>query len=89
MLFRSLKAELDLNALHANRFEVYGISNSKATPEEKAEAMRGFIRDVAPLLRDGTIKPMVDKVFAFNQLPEAKSYVESNAMVGKVVVKIR
>jgi NADPH:quinone reductase-like Zn-dependent oxidoreductase len=84
-----LKAELDLNALHANRFEVYGISNSKATPEEKAEAMRGFIRDVAPLLRDGTIKPMVDKVFAFNQLPEAKSYVESNAMVGKVVVKIR
>lgn len=84
-----LKAEIDLNALHANRFEVYGISNSKATADEKAEAMRGFIRDVAPLIRDGRIKPVVDKVFAFDQLAEAKKYVESNAMVGKVIVKIR
>ena len=84
-----LKAEIDLNALHANRFEVYGISNSKATAAEKAEAMRGFIRDVAPLIRDGRIKPVVDKVFAFDQLAEAKKYVESNAMVGKVIVKIR
>ena len=84
-----LKAEIDLNALHANRFEVYGISNSKATADEKAEAMRGFIRDVAPLIRDGRIKPVVDKVFAFDHLAEAKKYVESNAMVGKVIVKIR
>jgi NADPH:quinone reductase-like Zn-dependent oxidoreductase len=84
-----LKAEIDLKELHANRFEVYGISNSKATAEEKAEAMRGFIRDVAPLLRDGRIKPVVDKVFPFDQLPAAKAYVETNAMVGKVVVKIR
>ena len=84
-----LKAEIDLNALHANRFEVYGISNSKATAEEKAEAMRCFIRDVAPMLNDGRITPVVDKVFAFDQLPEAKKYVESNAMVGKVVVRVQ
>jgi integrase len=52
--------------LHANRFEVYGVSNSKATAEEKAEAMRCFIRDVAPMLADGRIVPVVDKVFAFD-----------------------
>ena len=38
-----LKAEIDLNALHANRFEVFGISGSRATVEEKAEAMRCFM----------------------------------------------
>ena len=84
-----LKAEIDLNALHANRFEVYGISNSKATVEEKAEAMRCFKRDVAPMLQDGRITPVVDKVFAFDQLPAAKQYVESDAMVGKVVVRVQ
>jgi NADPH:quinone reductase-like Zn-dependent oxidoreductase len=84
-----LKAEIDLNALHANRFEVFGISNSRATVEEKADAMRNFIRDVAPMLRDGRISPVVDKVFAFDQIAEAKKYVESNAMVGKVVVRVQ
>jgi NADPH:quinone reductase-like Zn-dependent oxidoreductase len=84
-----LKAEIDLSALHANRFEVYGISNSKMTAPERADAMRNFIRDVLPMLNDGRITPVVDKVFAFDQLAEAKKYVESNAMVGKVVVRVQ
>jgi hypothetical protein len=83
------KAEIDLNALHANRFEVYGVSNSRATVEEKALAMKHFIKDVLPLLQDGRITPVVDKVFAFDQLPEAKKYVETNAQLGKVVVRIQ
>ena len=84
-----LKAEIDLNALHANRFEVYGVSNSKATTEEKGEAMRCFIRDVAPMLNDGRIVPVVDKVFAFDDLASAKKYVESDAQMGKVVVRVQ
>ena len=84
-----LKAEIDLNALHANRFEVYGVSNSKATTEEKGEAMRCFIRDVAPMLSDGRIVPVVDKVFAFDDLASAKKYVESDAQMGKVVVRVQ
>ncbi len=84
-----LKAEIDLTALHANRFEVYGVSNSKATVEEKAEAMRCFVRDVAPMLNDGRIVPVVDKVFAFDKIDDAKKYVESDAQMGKVVVRVQ
>jgi len=51
--------------------------------------MRCFIRDVAPMLNDGRITPVVDKVFAFDELPAAKKYVEANAMVGKVVVRVQ
>ena len=83
------KAEIDLTALHANRFEVYGVSNSKMTVEERADAMRGFIRDVLPMLNDGRITPVVDKVFAFDQLPAAKQYMESDAQMGKVVVRVQ
>jgi NADPH2:quinone reductase len=83
------KAEIDLTALHANRFEVYGVSNSKMTTEERADVMRNFTHDVLPMLNDGRIVPVVDKVYAFDQLPAAKQYMESDAQMGKVVVRVQ
>ena len=83
-----LKAEIDLGAVHLNRFEIFGISNAKLTPEEKAQAARGFARDVLPAFADGRLAPLVDRVFAFDELPAAKAYMESNAMVGKIVVRV-
>jgi NADPH2:quinone reductase len=82
-----LKAEIDLAAVHANRYEIFGISNAKLTVEERAQAMRGFVRDVLPAIADGRITPLVDRVFAFDELPAAKACMESNAMVGKIVVR--
>ena len=58
------------------------------TPEERAEAWRGFVREVLPALADGRIAPVIDKVFAFGDLPAAKAYVDSDAQLGKVVVRI-
>ena len=85
----SLKAEIDLSAVHVNRFEIFGISNAKLTPEERAAATRGFVRDVVPALADGRIVPVIDRVFAFDELPAAKACMESNAMVGKIVVRVQ
>lgn len=34
------------------------------------------------------LKPVVDKVFAFEQAPEAFEYLKSQKHVGKVVVKV-
>ena len=48
----------------------------------------GFIRDLLPGFAEGKITPIVDKVFPFHELPAAKAYVESNAQMGKVVVKM-
>ena len=47
-----------------------------------------FVRDVLPGFADGRIVPVIDKVFPFNELPAAKAYVETNAQLGKVVVKM-
>lgn len=81
-------AEIDLSAVHANRFELYGVSNAKVTPAERAEATRGFVRDILPAIESGRIAPVVDRVFSFDELPRAKEHMESNAMVGKIVVKV-
>jgi NADPH2:quinone reductase len=82
------KAEIDLNAVHVRRLEVFGVSNAQLSVEGKSEAARGFKRDVLPALLDGRIAPLVDKVYSFDELPAAKERMDSSAMVGKIVVKI-
>ena len=81
-------ADIDLSAVHANRFEIFGISNAKMTGEERAEAARAFKRDILGPYTERRMAPLVDRVFAFDELPAAKQHMESNAMTGKVVVKI-
>ena len=81
-------ADIDLSAVHTNRFEIFGVSNAKLTPDEKAAAALGFKRDILPSIANGRIVPMVDSVYGFEDLPAAKARMESNQMTGKIVVKI-
>jgi NADPH:quinone reductase-like Zn-dependent oxidoreductase len=83
-----LKSEIDLEPVHGKRLQIFGISNTHLTAAERAEATRGFVRDVMPAVADGRITPLIDKVFAFADLPTAKDYVDSNAQLGKIVVRI-
>jgi NADPH2:quinone reductase len=83
-----MRTELDLEATHGKRLEIFGISNAPLTPAMRAEATRGFNRDVMPAINDGRIVPVIDRVFPFDQLSMAKAYVESNAQIGKVVVRL-
>ena len=85
---RTLKSEFDLEAVHGKRLQIFGVSNAHLTTGERAEAWRGFVREVLPACADGRIAPVIDKVFAFGELPAAKAYVDSNAQLGKVVVRI-
>jgi NADPH:quinone reductase-like Zn-dependent oxidoreductase len=83
-----MKSEIDLEALHANRFELFGVSNSRMSPEGRAATAEGFVRDLLPAFADGRIVPLIDKVFPFNELPKAKEYMESDRQVGKIVIRI-
>jgi NADPH2:quinone reductase len=82
------KAEIDLNKLHAQRLEVFGVSNSRLSIEDKAECVRAFTRDVLPGLGDGRIVPLVDRVFPLDQIAAAKAYMEANAQVGKIALRV-
>ena len=79
---------LDLEAAHGKRHEIFGISNAPLDPAMRAEATRGFNRDVMPAIADGRIVPVIDRVFPFDQLPAAKAYVDAGAQIGKVVIRL-
>lgn len=48
----------------------------------------GQLTEIARLLDAGTIRPVIDKVFPFNQAKEALAYLEKGRAKGKVVVQI-
>jgi NADPH2:quinone reductase len=83
-----LKAEIDIEALHARRLTFFGVSNKQRTPEQRAQAVPGFIADVVPAIAAGRITPLVDKVFPFEQLAEAKAHMEASGHLGKIVLAI-
>ena len=83
-----LKSEIDIEALHTKRLTLFGVSNRLRTPEQRAVTVRGFAADILPLIAAGKIQPLVDRVFPFSELPAAKNYMESNAHLGKIAVRM-
>lgn len=81
-----LKAEIDIEALHARRLTLFGVSNKLRTPEQRALAVPGFVADVVPAIAAGRIKPLLDRVFPFGELAAAKAHMESNQHLGKIVL---
>jgi NADPH:quinone reductase-like Zn-dependent oxidoreductase len=47
------------------------------------------LSQITKLIESGVIKPVVDKIFRFEQTNEAMAYVESGRAKGKVVIKVR
>ena len=39
-------------------------------------------------LQDGRFKPVIAKVFPFQETVQAYQYMESNAQIGKIVIKV-
>jgi NADPH:quinone reductase-like Zn-dependent oxidoreductase len=83
-----LHADIDIETLHTKRLTLFGVSNRLRTPEQRAVTVRGFAADILPFIASGKIKPVIDRVFPFAELTAAKTYMESNAQVGKIAVRI-
>src|SRR5438445_4553249 len=47
------------------------------------------LREIAGLVDGGAIKPVIDREFAFDQLPAALTYLEAGRARGKVVLRVK
>ncbi|MFI4932181.1 MAG: zinc-binding alcohol dehydrogenase family protein [Burkholderiales bacterium] len=83
-----LHADIDLEALHAKRLTLFGVSNKLRSKQQRAAAVPRFVADVMPLIAAGRIKPWIDQVFDFARLREAKARMEAAAHVGKIVLRM-
>jgi len=84
----TLEAPIDLQALHVKRLTLFGVSNKMRSADQRAAGVPAFVADWLPAFADGRIRPVVDRVFAFDDLPAAQAHMETNQHLGKIVLKI-
>src|SRR5258706_6544817 len=81
-----LKSEIDIQALHAKRLTLFGVSHKMRTAEQRASGVPGFVADLLPAIAARRIRPVIDRVYPFDQLAAAREHMEANRHLGKIVV---
>lgn len=81
-----LKAEMDIEALHAKRLKLFGVSNKLRTAEQRAEAMPDFKKRILPLIESKKIIPFIYRTLPFEKLLEAKAMMDTNQHLGKIIL---
>ena len=82
------KVETNIGALMPRRLRVHGTVLRVRSLEEKIEVTNQFKRHVLPLIVQGKVRPVVDRVFPLEQVADAHRYMESNANFGKIVLSV-
>ena len=88
-LLGGARADLALGTMMVKRLRVIG-STLRARPiAAKAKVMDALKERVWPLLEDGTIRPVVERVYPVEDAADAHQLIGGNQTIGKVVLRIR
>jgi NADPH2:quinone reductase len=82
------KATVDLSKIMRKRLIVTGSTMRPRSIEDKAQIARELRDQVWPLLEQGRVKVLVDRVFPLAEAAEAHRYLESGSHTGKVILKV-
>jgi NADPH:quinone reductase-like Zn-dependent oxidoreductase len=82
------KVELDMDAFAMRRLHLFGVSNRLRTPEQKAQSAQRFAQDLIPAIVRGEVRPIIDRVFALDEVEAAHRHVYADRQLGKVVIRI-
>jgi putative PIG3 family NAD(P)H quinone oxidoreductase len=83
------RVTLDLAQLLRRRQRVLGMVMRSRTELEKVAATRRFERRGLGWFETGTLRPVVDRIFALDEVAEAHAYMEQNQNLGKIVLSMR
>jgi putative PIG3 family NAD(P)H quinone oxidoreductase len=82
------KVEVDLGAVLSRRLRIVGSLLRPRPRAEKAQLVEAFAAFALPRLRDGRLKPVVEKVIPFERAAEAYKMFERGGTFGKIVLKM-
>jgi putative PIG3 family NAD(P)H quinone oxidoreductase len=80
------KAEADLGLILSRRLRVVGSVLRPRSREEKARLTADFSAFALPRLRDGRLRPMVDRTFSLERAAEAYRALERGGVFGKILL---
>ncbi|MEN9579680.1 MAG: hypothetical protein RJA70_2689 [Pseudomonadota bacterium] len=82
-------AEVHLGKLLRMRQSLLGMVMRSLPLSEKVELTQRFIRLHSPGFFDGSLRPLVDRVFDFGDVSSAHERMDRNANMGKIVLRVR
>jgi putative PIG3 family NAD(P)H quinone oxidoreductase len=87
-LMGGAKAELSLAELLTRRLQVIGSTLRTRPDAEKAAIVAAFLQRFAPLLADGRLRPVVDRVLPLADAAEAHRAMKASEHFGKIVLRV-
>lgn len=85
---RGAKMELNMAPVMMKRLTVTG-STLRARPvTDKAPIAQTLREAVWPLLANGTVKPIIDRIFPLTEAAAAHALMESNRHIGKILLQV-
>lgn len=78
----------DLRSIMSKRATIIGTTLRGRDLEYKIALTQEFIQKIMPKLKDKVIKPVIDKVFKFEECIAAQKYMENNQNIGKIILSL-
>lgn len=82
------KAEVNFMPLMLKRLTLTGSTLRSQAAARKTDIARQLVEKVWPMLADGSIKPVIHKVFPLNKAAQAHELMESSAHIGKIMLSL-
>ena len=80
--------QVNLRYLFRKRATLFASTLRNRSLQYKIRLTADFVGHAMPLFEDGSLKPVVDRVFDWSQVAEAHRYMGENQNVGKIVLKV-
>lgn len=87
-LLSGARAETDLGRILRNRLNIIGTVMRTRGADEKRRLAGAFRAEILPRFADGTLAPVLDRVFPLAEAAEAHAFMEANRNVGKIVLRV-
>ena len=82
------RGQLDMVQLMRKRALVTGTTLRNRPVAYKAQVKAALLREVWPLLENGTLKPVLDRVYPLDEVVQAHARMEEGAHAGKIILRV-
>jgi NADPH:quinone reductase len=83
-----VQANVDLRLIMGKRLQIRGCTLRARSLEEKMAVTRRFATHVLPLLSNGKVKPIVERVYPLHEIAAAHTAMEENSNFGKLILSL-
>lgn len=87
-LMSGARAETDLSMILRRRLRIIGTVMRTRSADEKAGLARAAREGLLPWFEDGTVAPVVQRLFPLAEAAEAHAFMEANRNLGKIVLRV-